>query len=182
MANAAARLDEPTGARRMAQKLVHFRKPLSVYHTRPEAAELMANLAVTQDPDWSNPETAREYRMANYSCGVGELLIAAYRRVRELHRQAGRSPREIHASVMERSITAVDILPVSVTLAASGLDALETEPAESGGATQTLALRYGPINGGMTPKRDLRQANRPRGWAAWTCWTGRFSGSRTSGP
>ena len=120
----------------MLQGLVAQRRQRAVYHTRPESAALMANLAVQTDRDWSSPEAACEYRMADYACGAGDLLIAAYRRVRELHRQAGGSPEEIHAAMMQKAITAMDILPASTALAAARLDALETDPAQPGGATR----------------------------------------------
>ena len=146
----------------MLQGLVAQRRQRAVYHTRPESAALMANLAVQADRDWSSPEAACEYRMADYACGAGDLLIAAYRRVRELHRQAGGSPEEVHAAMMEKAITAMDILPASTALAAARLDALETDPAQPGGATRFLSPRCGPIERrktynkpGPQPKRAL---------------------------
>ncbi len=154
MTGVSEQLHDPAGTGQVIQKLADQRKQLAVYHTRPDAAALMAHLAVPQDLDWSNPETLTRYRMADYSCGAGDLLTAAYRRVRELHRQAGGSPREIHAAMLEHAITAVDILPASVALAAAGLDALEPEPAPSSRepATRALTLRYGPINYGIKPR------------------------------
>ena len=133
MTLASEQLKDPAGTGRILQKLARQRKQLAVYHTRPESAALMARLAIPEGLDWSDPKTVTKYRMADYSCGAGALLIAAYRRVRELHRQSGGSPREVHAAVLEDSITAVDVLPASVALAAAGLDALEPKPAQPGG-------------------------------------------------
>ena len=149
---ASEQLKDPAGAGRILQKLAHHRKQLAVYHTRPESAALMARLAIPEGLDWSDPKTVTKYRMADYSCGAGALLIAAYRRVRELHQQSGGSPRDIHAAVLEDSITAVDVLPASVAIAAAGLDALEPKPAQPGGATRALTLQYGPISSG-TPSQ-----------------------------
>ena len=145
MIEASEQLKDPAAAGRIIQKLAHHRKQLAVYHTRPESAALMARLAIPEGLDWSDPKTITEYHMADYSCGAGALLIAAYRRVRELHLDSGGSPREVHAAVLEDSITAVDVLPASVALAAAGLDALEPKPAQPGGATRALTLQYGPI-------------------------------------
>ena len=146
MIQASEQLNDPAGAGRIIQKLAHHRKELSVYHTRPESAALMARLAIPEGLDWSDPKTVTKYRMADYSCGAGALLIAAYQRVRELHQQSGGSPRKVHAAVLEDSITLVDVLPASVALAAAGLDALEPKPAQPGGATRALTLKYGPIS------------------------------------
>ena len=184
---ASEQLNDPAGAGRILQKLAHHRKQLAVYHTRPESAALMARLAIPEGLDWSDPKTVTEYRMADYSCGAGALLIAAYRRVRELHQQSGGSPRDLHAAVLEDSITAVDVLPASVALAAAGLDALEPKPAQPGGATRALTLQYGPISC-TTPSQGPQgeqegQGNAaPSGWAAWISWIPPRSGSRTSVP
>ena len=153
MIEASEQLKDPAEAGRIIQKLAHHRKQLAVYHTKPESAALMAHLAIPEGLDWSDPKTITEYHMADYSCGAGALLIAAYRRVRELHLGSGGSPREIHAAVLEDSITLVDVLPASVALAAAGLDALEPKPAQLGGATRALTLQFGPISSGTpSPK------------------------------
>ena len=156
MIQASEQLKDPAGAGRIIQKLAHHRKELSVYHTRPESAALMARLAIPEGLDWSDPKTVTKYRMADYSCGAGALLIAAYQRVRELHQQSGGSPRKVHAAVLEDSITLVDVLPASVALAAAGLDALEPKPAQPGGATRALTLKYGPINS-RTPSQGPQE-------------------------
>ena len=145
---------DPAGTGMIVQKLAHQRKHLAVYHTRPGAAALVARLAVPGDLDWADPGTVTQYRIADYSCGTGDLLTSAYRRVRELHQQAGGSPEEVHAAVMEHAVTAVDVLPASVALAAAGLDALERSPAQPGGATRALTLRYGPIKHGLNPNMN----------------------------
>ena len=163
MTETASATEESPDVGDLLQDLVPRRKQLAVYHTRPEAAALMANLAVPGDRDWSSPEFASEYRMADYACGAGDLLIAAYRRVRELHRQAGGLPGEVHAAVMERAITAMDILPASTALTAARLDALEPDPAQPGGATRALSPRCGPIDGWTTRRKRARQAKRPVG-------------------
>ena len=165
MIQASEQLKDPAEAGRIIQKLAHHRKQLAVYHTRPESAALMARLAIPEGLDWSDPKTVTKYRMADYSCGAGALLIAAYRRVRELHLGSGGSPREVHAAVLEDSITAVDVLPASVALAAAGLDALEPKPAQPGGATRALTLEYGPISC-TAPSQGPQEAQERRGHRA----------------
>ena len=162
MLEASEQLNDPAGAGRIIQKLAYQRKHLAVYHTLPESAALMARLAIPEGLDWSDPKTVTGYRMADYSCGAGALLIAAYRRVRELHQQSGGSPRDLHAAVLEDSITLVDVLPASVALAAAGLDALEPKPAQPGGATRALTLRYGPISSGTPPSQEGQEGQERR--------------------
>ena len=157
MIQASEQLNDPAGAGRILQKLTHHRKQLAVYHTKPESAALMARLAIPEGLDWSDPKTVTGYRMADYSCGAGALLIAAYRRVRELHQKSGGSPRKVHAAVLKDSITLVDVLPASVALAAAGLDALEPKPAQPGGATRALTLKYGPISSRTLPSESQEQ-------------------------
>ena len=157
MIQASEQLNDPAGAGRILQKLAHHRKQLAVYHTKPESAALMARLAIPEGLDWSDPKTVTGYRMADYSCGAGALLIAAYRRVRELHQKSGGSPRKVHAAVLKDSITLVDVLPASVALAAAGLDALEPKPAQPGGATRALTLKYGPISSRTLPSESQEQ-------------------------
>ena len=99
MRTAAEGLKDRTIPGRIIQKYIPLRKQAGVFHTRPEAATLMANLAVQMDRDWSNHRRTLEYRIADYSCGSGELLAAAYRRVRELCIEQGGTPREIHAEI-----------------------------------------------------------------------------------
>ena len=133
-----------TGAGTVLQDTVPDRKKMAAYYTRPESATLMAHLAVPVDRDWKDPETAGRYRMADYSCGGGALLEAAARRVRDLHREAGGDPREIHEAMMEESVTAMDILPASAALAIASVDALEPFPTGAGGKTRAATIPYGP--------------------------------------
>ena len=129
------------------QGLVEDRKQLGVYHTLPASATLMAHLAVPEDDQrWSSPQRAVDFRMADYSCGCGELLTAAYRRLRELHQEQGQDPSSIHHQMMSNAITAVDVLPASVAIAATELDLLEAKPKGTpSNLTRAITLQQGPI-------------------------------------
>ena len=139
------RLENPARAADLLQKLAEDRKQMGVYHTLPASADLMAHLAVPQDDRWGDPQKAGEFRMADYACGAGELLTAAYRRVRELHKGGGGNPREIHDRMMAQGITAVDLLPASVAIAATELEMLEPIPRGGPGSIRAFTLRQGPI-------------------------------------
>ena len=123
----------------------------------------MAHLAIPHDRDWTDPGAVAGYRIADYACGTGELLTAVYRRTRELHRDAGGDPAEIHQRVMAESITAMDILPASTCMAAAALDELEDGPSEPGGATRAVTAwadgGNGKGNGRKNPPRKASRAD-----------------------
>ena len=106
------------------QKLIADRKTLKTYYTMPEATTLLAHLAVPDNLDWSRLETLRRYRIADYACGSGGIMLASYQRVRELHRLHGGNPDEHHAHMMKESLTACDIMPAAVHLTASLLSSV----------------------------------------------------------
>ena len=101
------------------QRLIADRQTLATYYTRPESTVLAAHLAVPEDLDWSDPETLKSYHIADYACGTGGLILAAYQRARELHRNHGGNPDTVHAHMMERALTACDIMPAAVHLSSS---------------------------------------------------------------
>ena len=103
------------------QKLIADRKFLATFYTRPEAAALLAHLAIPDDGGWSDPERVRDFRIADYACGTGTLIHAAYRRMNQLHWLADGDPETLHAHMMENALTACDVLPSSVHLTASML-------------------------------------------------------------
>ena len=148
---------------RETQELAPKRRQLAVYHTSPESAALMAHLAIPNDRDWGDPGRITGYRIADYACGTGELLTAAYRHIRELHGRAGGDPSEIHQAVMTESITAMDVLPASTTLAAAALDAIEENPGKGNGTTGAVTMRLGTGDRrrtrGRTAKSDIRMGS-----------------------
>ena len=144
------------------QGLVEDRKQLGVYHTLPSSAALMAHLAVPEDDQlWSNPQKAMDFRMADYACGCGELLTAAYRRLRELHQAQGQDPSDIHHQMMTNAITAVDVLPASVAIAATELDLMEAEPKGTPSSqTRAITLQQGPITNPRKEKKTLAKTGK----------------------
>ena len=98
------------------QRLIADRKFLATFYTRPESATLLAHLAIPDDGDWKDTERVRDFRIADYACGTGTLIHAAYRRLNQLHWLAGGEPEKLHAHMMENALTACDVLPSSVHL------------------------------------------------------------------
>ena len=160
LVSTARRTETPGHVSDIIQGLVENRKQLGVYHTLPSSAALMAHLAVPEDDQrWSNPEKAMDFRMADFACGCGELLIAAYRRLRELHQAQGQDPSGIHHQMMTNTITAVDVLPASVAIAATELDLLEAEPKGTPSSqTRAITLQQGPITNRRKEKKTPAEA------------------------
>ena len=63
------------------QRLIADRKFLATFYTRPESAALLAHLAIPDDGGWSDAERVKDFRIADYACGTGTLIHAAYRRL-----------------------------------------------------------------------------------------------------
>ena len=125
------------------QRLIADRKTLKTYYTRPESTVLAAHLAVPDDINWSNPETVRNYRIADYACGTGGLVLAAYQRVRDLHRAHGGNPDALHSYMMEHSLTACDIMPAAVHLSSSLLSSVA--PGETYKGTRHILYPFGGV-------------------------------------
>ena len=147
------RTKDPAG--QALQALAPLRKERAVYHTRPETAELMAHLAIPADLlAWDDPEAIKNLKIADYACGSGVLLAAAYRRVRDLHYEAGGDPASLHRDMMHHSITGTDISPAAVAIAAENLATLA--PNERYLRNRLAVLNYGPIET-EEPDREPRR-------------------------
>ena len=123
------------------QRLIADRQTLATYYTRPESTTLAAYLAVPDSLDWADPETLKNYRIADYACGSGGLVLAAYQRARELHRNHGGNPDSVHAYMMENSLTACDIMPAAVHLTSSLLSSVA--PRERYTGTRNVLYPFG---------------------------------------
>ena len=134
----ATRSHDLTG--RMFQRLIQDRKFLATFYTRPEAAALLADLAVGgMEHDWRAGMTG--IRVADFACGTGTLLAAAYDALRRRHRRAGGDDGEAHPAMIERSLIAADIMPAATHLTASMLSS--AHPAVPYRQTQVYTLPYG---------------------------------------
>ena len=150
MVDTASRLQEVAQSHDLAgtvyQKLIADRKFLATYYTRPETAALLAHLAIPDHPRWADPARVRDFRIADYACGTGTLLHAAYRRVNRLHRLSGGDPEQLHSYMMENSLTACDVLPSAAHLTASMLSS--AHPGSIYQKTRTVTTEYGKTEDG----------------------------------
>ncbi len=128
------------------QRLIADRKFLATFYTRPESAALLAHLAISDDGNWGDPERVKNFRVADYACGTGTLIHAAYRRTNQLHLLSGGQPKNLHAHMMQEALTACDIVPSSVHLTASMLSS--SHPTEKYDGTRTVVAQYGKTEDG----------------------------------
>ena len=128
------------------QRLIADRKFLATFYTRPESAALLAHLAIPDDGGWDDAERVKDFRIADYACGTGTLIHAAYRRLNQLHWLAGGKPEKLHAHMMENALTACDVLPSSVHLTASMLSS--SHPRQRYDGSRTIVMQYGKTEQG----------------------------------
>ena len=104
------------------------RKLLATFYTLPEAAALLADLAVGRlDLDWSKPEAVTAVRVADLSCGTGTLLEAAYRSMAERYRNAGGDDTDVLLTLRKEGLIGADIMPAATRVAASRLSSIQPE-------------------------------------------------------
>lgn len=128
------------------QKLIADRKFLAAFYTKRASAALLAALAVNEnsllgDDGWADPAAVKSLRVADFACGTGTLLSAAYQRLSQLHELHGGSAAAIHADMIEKAILGCDILPAAAHLTASMLSGAHPTVQYQGG--RIFTLRYG---------------------------------------
>ena len=127
---------------RMFQRLIVDRKFLATFYTLPASSVLLAELAVPRlDTDWADPEAVTGLRIADFACGTGALIGAAYRAVRARARRAGLDDGELHGRMMEHALVAADIMPAATHLTASTLSG--AHPGRVFSDTKIVTMPYG---------------------------------------
>ena len=112
-----------------------LRRAISAYYTKSWVAKLMADLSIQK------PQTT----VADFSCGAGTLLIAAYKRLWELNREAYPSAEARHKRIIEEQIFGNDIAKYATNLTKVSL------------AIQNI--RYGVERFNITSQNALKIAN-----------------------
>ncbi len=127
---------------RMFQRLIADRKFLATFYTLPSSAALLAELAVARlEVDWVDKESVEALRIADFACGTGALLNAAYEAVLTRYRRSGLDDRAIHPQMMENVLVGTDIMPAATHLTASVLSS--THPSVPFQNTSIITLPYG---------------------------------------
>lgn len=133
---------------RMFQRLITDRKFLATFYTLPESAQLLAEIAVDKlGVDFGDAGAVQDLRIADFACGTGTLISAAYNAVLARYRRAGGDDAEIHSAMVENSVIATDIMPAGVHLTLSVL--ASAHPAVIFGDTRTSVLSYGKAESGQ---------------------------------
>ncbi|MDD5082239.1 MAG: hypothetical protein PHU08_02575 [Dehalococcoidales bacterium] len=122
--NQMMRSHDLTGA--VFQRLIADRKFLAAYYTHPASAALLVGLAIdtASTPgggSWSKDNDVTALRIADFACGTGTLLSAAYRRISQLHEASGGDAEMIHPAMMSTALIGCDVLPAAAHLTASML-------------------------------------------------------------
>ena len=128
---------------RVFQRLIADRKYLATFYTRPASAALLAQLAVAklEGVDWSDPEAIGGLRIADFACGTGALLSAAYEQIASRHARTGGNPRNLHTAMMEDVLIGCDVMPSAVHITAATLAGIEPDMPYS--RSQLYVMPYG---------------------------------------
>lgn len=123
------------------QRVISDRKKLAAFYTKPASAALLA--AVTIPAEYDNAESVRRVRVADFACGTGTLLQAAYKRIAASYEAAsGGSMRDLHPHMMAECLIGADVLPVAAHLTAAGLSGLHPKK------PYRYTRIYQPVQGG----------------------------------
>ncbi|MBI2848117.1 MAG: hypothetical protein HYX83_02980, partial [Chloroflexi bacterium] len=147
VANHMMRSHDLTGA--VFQRLIADRKFLAAYYTHPASAALLVGLAIDAGETPGKGAKAGDVtslRIADFACGTGTLLSAAYRRISQLHEAHGGDAEYIHPEMMATALVGCDVLPAAAHLTASMLAG--AHPTIKYKGSSILAVAYGPRDGG----------------------------------
>ncbi len=108
---------------RIFQSLIADRKYLATFYTLPSSAALLARLAVDkmQGVDWSDADAIGELRVADFACGTGALLAAAYEQIATRHENAGGNSENLHKAMMEEVLYGFDVMPSAIHISGATL-------------------------------------------------------------
>ena len=146
------------------QRLIADREFLATYYTRPEAAALLASLALPGNrppggADWGDGETLAGAQIGDFACGTGTLLSTAYQRMSLLHELHGGDPKELHGPMMRHGLVGLDVLNMAVHLTAAMLAGSHPDTPFDGECL--LTMPYGEYEDGnvMIGSLDLMAEN-----------------------
>ena len=132
---------------RILQRLISDRKFLATFYTLPSSSALLAGLAVARlEIDWSKEDEVTGLRIADFACGTGALLHAAYEETLARYRRTGGDDSAIHPAMIERALAGTDIMPAATHLTASVLSS--AHPSVTFENTSIVTLPYGEQPGG----------------------------------
>ena len=150
------------------QSLIADRQFLATYYTRPEAAALLAALAMPADrppggADWGDGDTLASAQIGDFACGTGTLLSTAYQRMSLLHELHGGDPRKLHGPMMKHGLVGLDVLNIAVHLTAAMLAGSHPDTPFDGECL--LTMPYGEQRDGNVAIGSLDLLEEPMQWS-----------------
>ena len=136
---------------RLLQRFINDRKYLASFYTLPPSAALLARLAIgkLQNVDWGDAAAIGKLKIADFACGTGALLGAAYEQVAARHEQAGGKAAQLHRTMIEDVIYGCDVMPAAIHITGSTLSAIQ--PGQDYGRENLYQASYGRLqNGGVS--------------------------------
>lgn len=121
-----------------------IRKMLAAFYTRPQAADLLAHLTISQS----------DRSVFDPACGSGTILVSAYRRKQDLFHSEGKAGNP-HKRFAEEEIYGADIMPFAVHLTSANLAAMD--PATTIDRTQIVQGDSLGLASGITYPGGIRQ-------------------------
>lgn len=164
VANHMMRSHDLTGS--VFQRLIADRKFLAAFYTHPASAALLVGLAIDSERtpangSWAKDSDVTSLHVADFACGTGTLLSAAYRRISQLHEASGGDAEMIHPAMMATALIGCDVLPAAAHLTASMLAG--AHPTVKYKGSSIMAVGFGPRPGGgfALGSLDLLDLQRP---------------------
>ena len=129
------------------QGMLEGRKNAAAFYTRPEAATLLAGLVMPTagDPAWNDADAVGSWRIADFACGTGMLLTAAYQHIMH-HFKVDAA---MHSRIMEECMYGYDIMPTATHLTVSNLAGLHPGRAFDDTHVYTMPIGRDEKHGGF---------------------------------
>lgn len=107
-------------------KVSDDRKQAAAFYTLPATAELLAGLLIrkTDRDDWGDGGLFARMKVADFACGTGTLLRAAYHRIAHLHMTGDGTAdtlRQLGIDALSGGLIGTDVSPIAAHLAVSSL-------------------------------------------------------------
>ena len=133
---------------RLLEDFITDRKYLASFYTLPPSAALLARLCVGQlkGIDWGDAEAIGKLKIADFACGTGALLGAAYGQVAARHEAAGGRAERLHQTMIEDVLYGCDVMPAAIHITGSTLSAIQ--PGQDYGRENLYQASYGRLTNG----------------------------------
>lgn len=130
------------------QETISERKKLAANYTRPECAMLLSSMTLppTDDAIWKSKTGITQFKIADFACGTGILLLSAYKTMAMRYEINSHRPMsKLHEAMMGKCLIGADVLPIAAHLTASALAGMY--PDENFSNTQIYPVKQGGKRG-----------------------------------